>query len=160
MQQLKNVFQTQKRNNLTVKSNTYYTESDAERRPSEWRNTATSGHRKKINKYDREATYWISSETAREICTNKKKASYINQFEWLVIQCCLALKKEEFQKGIERSKFKTSLKLMTWWHVRLYQSFVEKMRWYIFGTYNTINEPSKVVFGKLLDLNLLKILYR
>ena len=28
-------FQTQKRNNLTVKSNTYYTESDAERKPSE-----------------------------------------------------------------------------------------------------------------------------
>ena len=35
-------FQTQKRNNLTVKNNTYYTESDAERRPSEWR---TQQHR-------------------------------------------------------------------------------------------------------------------
>ena len=29
----------------------------------------------------------------------------------LVIQCCLALTKEEFQKEIERSKLKTSLEL-------------------------------------------------
>ena len=34
--------------------------------------TATSGCRKQISKYQWEPSYWISSETAREIYTNKK----------------------------------------------------------------------------------------
>ena len=90
-------FQTQKRNNLTVKSNTYYTESDAERRPSEWRNTATSGHRKKIN--NREATYWILSETAREICTNKKKPHISTNSNGWWFNVVWHWRKKNFKKG-------------------------------------------------------------
>ena len=54
MQNLESVFK-HKTEILAVKNNTYkdiYTESDAERRTSKRRNTATSGYRKQINKYD------------------------------------------------------------------------------------------------------------
>ena len=72
-----------------------------------------------------------------------------------MILCCLALKKEEFQKKIERSKLKTSLVLRSMACTITPKPLLKKCPDNIIlhvGTNNTVNEPSKIVLYKLLNL--------
>ena len=73
-------------------------------------------------------------------------------------QCCLALTEEEFQKEIERSNLKTFLELRSVTIMIMYdyiKLLLKKCPDNIIlhvGTNHAVNESSKVVLGKLLEL--------
>ena len=73
-------------------------------------------------------------------------------------QCCLALMEEEFQKEIERSNLKTFLELRSVTIMIMYdyiKPLLKKCPDNIIlhvGTNHAVNESSKVVLGKLLEL--------